>query len=77
MRNIKRSWTANLGAEVRGQYVRLSLAVLTLLVVSIGTSARASAQETLCDNSYEDCRAPILQLIRNENVKVSMSRSGS
>ena len=65
MRNIKRSWTADLSAEVRGQYVRLSLAVVTLLVVSIGTSARASAQETLCYNSYEDCRAPILQAIHD------------
>ena len=30
-------------------------------------------QDRLCDNSYEDCRAPIIQLIRNENVGIDVS----
>jgi hypothetical protein len=33
----------------------------------------AHAQERLCDNSYEDCRAPILELIRNEMVGIDVS----
>jgi phosphatidylserine/phosphatidylglycerophosphate/cardiolipin synthase-like enzyme len=36
-------------------------------------SGRVSAQEKLCDNSYEDCRAPIIQLIRNEKVGIDVS----
>jgi len=33
----------------------------------------AHAQERLCDNSYEDCRAPLIQLIRNEKVGIDVS----
>jgi len=47
------------------------------IVVSIGLfiPAGASAQpfERLCDDSFEDCRAPIIQLIRNETVGIDVS----
>ena len=32
-----------------------------------------AAQERLCDNSYEDCRASIIQMIRAENVGLDVS----
>ena len=36
-------------------------------------AAPSSAQERLCDNSFEDCRAPILALIRAERVGIDVS----
>jgi hypothetical protein len=33
----------------------------------------ASAQERLCDPQYEDCRAPIIDLIRNERVGIDVA----
>ncbi|HET7220082.1 MAG TPA: phospholipase D-like domain-containing protein [Vicinamibacterales bacterium] len=33
----------------------------------------ASAQESLCDNSFQDCRAQIVQLIRAETVGIDVS----
>jgi phosphatidylserine/phosphatidylglycerophosphate/cardiolipin synthase-like enzyme len=32
-----------------------------------------AAQERLCDTSFEDCRTPILELIRNEQVGIDVS----
>lgn len=49
------------------------LVILTVVAISISMSSRASAQERLCDNSYEDCRTPIIQLIRSENVGLDVS----
>ena len=34
---------------------------------------QGSAQERLCDPSFEDCRAPILQLIRNEQQGIDVA----
>jgi phosphatidylserine/phosphatidylglycerophosphate/cardiolipin synthase-like enzyme len=31
------------------------------------------AQESLCDNTYEDCRAPIINMIRAENAGIDVS----
>ena len=33
----------------------------------------AAAQERLCDTQYEDCRAPLLDLIRTENVGIDVA----
>jgi phosphatidylserine/phosphatidylglycerophosphate/cardiolipin synthase-like enzyme len=33
----------------------------------------ASGTERLCDVSFEDCRAPLLNLIRNENVEIDVA----
>jgi phosphatidylserine/phosphatidylglycerophosphate/cardiolipin synthase-like enzyme len=55
--------------------VRTSLAFATLVAFFLMTP-RAWAQlpvEMLCDNSFEDCRAPIIQLIRQENVGLDVS----
>jgi phosphatidylserine/phosphatidylglycerophosphate/cardiolipin synthase-like enzyme len=42
-----------------------------MLCLAMATSAYG--QERLCDNAFEDCRAPILQLIQNENVGIDVS----
>ena len=47
--------------------------LLTVVAVSVCMSSRAAAQERLCDNAYEDCRTPIIQSIRSENVGLDVS----
>jgi phosphatidylserine/phosphatidylglycerophosphate/cardiolipin synthase-like enzyme len=47
----------------------LLFAVIAILTLT----AQASAQERLCDNSFEDCRATILQMIRDEKVGIDVS----
>ena len=42
---------------------------LVLLTAALPTSA----QERLCDNSYEDCRATIIGMISAENVGLDVS----
>jgi phosphatidylserine/phosphatidylglycerophosphate/cardiolipin synthase-like enzyme len=42
-------------------------------VLLLTTAKLSSAQERLCDNSYEDCRAPIIQMIRAETVGLDVS----
>ncbi|HET9530950.1 MAG TPA: phospholipase D-like domain-containing protein, partial [Blastocatellia bacterium] len=44
---------------------------LALAVFSI--SSPAAAQERLCDPAYEDCRTPLLNLIRNETVGIDVA----
>ena len=44
-----------------------------VLLLGLSILPRASAQEQLCDNAYEDCRTPIRQLIRNETVGLDVS----
>jgi len=51
-----------------------SLKILTLvLLATLAFPLGASAQERLCDTQFEDCRAPILNLIRNENVGIDVA----
>src|SRR3982751_6050599 len=37
------------------------------------STAHAQFQEHLCDTQYEDCRTPILDLIRNEKVGIDVA----
>src|SRR5688500_10423263 len=48
--------------------------LLPLLAAALlASAARAEAQyNRLCDPAYEDCRAPLLQLIRNETVGIDV-----
>jgi phosphatidylserine/phosphatidylglycerophosphate/cardiolipin synthase-like enzyme len=46
-------------------------AAATGLAVLLASST--AAQERLCDNSFEDCRAPIIDLIRAERVGIDVS----
>ena len=48
---------------------RLGVTALFLLTAALPTAA----QERLCDNSYEDCRATVLNMIRAENVGLDVS----
>jgi hypothetical protein len=41
-----------------------------LLLVFLAFILPASASERLCDVSFEDCRAQLIQLIQNENVEI-------
>ncbi len=43
-----------------------ALAALTFTVLVV--SHDAAAADRLCDTAFEDCRAPLLELIRNERV---------
>jgi PLD-like domain len=43
------------------------------MAIGCGFSAAAGAQERLCDNSFEDCRTPILNMIRAESVGIDVS----
>jgi hypothetical protein len=45
---------------------------LTLLVF-LGSPLLAHAQERLCDTQFEDCREPLLDLIRNETVGIDVA----
>ena len=47
----------------------LILGVFSLLV----PSAPAGAADRLCDSSFEDCRTPLLNLIRNETVGIDIA----
>jgi phosphatidylserine/phosphatidylglycerophosphate/cardiolipin synthase-like enzyme len=49
----------------------MSLAVIVAFGLGVPTAARA--QERLCDNSFEDCRTPIINMIRAENVGLDVS----
>lgn len=46
---------------------------LVLAFVLGGFILPASASERLCDASFEDCRAPLIKLIQNENVEIDLA----
>src|SRR3954468_10420012 len=50
---------------------RLATALLAALVFLIPRSALAT--DTLCDAAFQDCRAPLIQLIRQENVRIDVA----
>jgi hypothetical protein len=61
---------------VRRFSARLSSAAAALGIVLglvLATPASSAAQDQLCDNAYQDCRAPIVQLIRNETAGIDVS----
>ena len=48
------------------------LPVLVFVVLMLAAS-RIQAQERLCDPAFEDCRAPLWQLIDAENVGIDVA----
>ena len=46
---------------------------IAVAVIAFAFTAQADAQERLCDNAFEDCRAVILQMIRSERVGIDVS----
>src|SRR5260370_32411772 len=53
-----------------GKYFSTLFFVLSFLFFGI---IPAWGTERLCDVSFEDCRAPLLNLIRNENVEIDVA----
>jgi regulation of enolase protein 1 (concanavalin A-like superfamily) len=54
----------------RGRRFLISAAVL----LTLGVHARsADAQDRFCDASFEDCRSPLIQLIRNETSRIDVA----
>ena len=43
------------------------------MVMIFAAAPRAQGAERLCDASFEDCRAPLVQLIRNENAGIDVA----
>ena len=46
---------------------------LFLALLCAPAPAAAQAQEWLCDSSYQDCRTPLIELIRNETVGIDVA----
>jgi phosphatidylserine/phosphatidylglycerophosphate/cardiolipin synthase-like enzyme len=57
----------------RHRRVRKSCLNAAAALFALALSAPSAAQERLCDNSYEDCRATILSLIRAETGGIDVS----
>jgi hypothetical protein len=49
------------------------IALATAVCALFATNARAQTTEWLCDASYENCRDPLVNLIRNENVGIDVA----
>jgi hypothetical protein len=49
------------------------LAVTTAALVLLGLAPSAAAQERLCDTAFENCRTPLLNLIRNEQQGIDVA----
>ena len=51
-----------------------AVTALTLILISATpSSAQVAPADRLCDNAYEDCRATILEMIRNEKAGIDVS----
>lgn len=46
---------------------------LVVTLVLLGSPRGAEAQERLCDTQFEDCRAPLIDLIRNEREGIDVA----
>src|SRR5580765_804149 len=56
--------------------VRAALAIVSVAALASGVQAQTTPQgpnEWLCDASYQDCRAPLIRLIQNENVGIDLA----
>ena len=47
--------------------------ILVALLTSLAIPLTASAQESLCDTQFQDCRAPLINLIRTERVGIDVA----
>lgn len=64
-------WESGPGKGISLRRIPVYLALLAALV--IGSAKPASAQDILCDSSFENCRDRLLQLIRNETVGIDVA----
>ena len=51
---------------------RIVLATALVVLAFLSTAAPAHAAESLCDPSFQDCRSPLIDLIRAENVGIDV-----
>ena len=51
----------------------LYVAIAVILLTSLSSAAQAQTTERLCDTAFEDCRAPLWQLIDNETVGIDIA----
>jgi Carbohydrate binding module (family 6)/DUF5010 C-terminal domain/PLD-like domain len=56
----------------RSTRIAFSLRIFTTALALLLPSSLWAAQEHLCDTQFEDCRAPIIDLIRNERVGIDV-----
>jgi PKD repeat protein len=52
---------------------RVARALFLLFALSLLAAVPATAQDRLCDTSFEDCRTPLWQLIDNETVGIDVA----
>jgi phosphatidylserine/phosphatidylglycerophosphate/cardiolipin synthase-like enzyme len=57
----------------RPRHMGAAFLAAVLLGLAFASPARAQSLERLCDNSFEDCRTPIIQMIQRENVGLDVS----
>ena len=69
-RTTARRPSARPDSSRRRQQIRTAVLAAT---IGVTLAAPALAQERLCDSSYEDCRTPILNMIRAETVGLDVS----
>ena len=55
------------------RYIWRSLLSGTIAVALVGYPHLAGAADQLCDTSFQDCRAPLLTLIANEDVRIDVA----
>jgi phosphatidylserine/phosphatidylglycerophosphate/cardiolipin synthase-like enzyme/regulation of enolase protein 1 (concanavalin A-like superfamily) len=58
---------------VRMGTIRRWLAGLSMLLWCVSAASSATAMERLCDTAFEDCRAPLRQLIQNETQGIDVA----
>jgi phosphatidylserine/phosphatidylglycerophosphate/cardiolipin synthase-like enzyme len=56
-----------------GYLTRRRASLLLFLIILLGHADRAAAQDRLCDPGGEDCRAILINYIRNETVAIDVS----
>src|SRR5437764_5688333 len=52
---------------------RVCVVIAAFAVLLLGSSVGAAAQERLCDTQFEDCRTPIIDLIRTERIGIDVA----
>ena len=67
------SMTIQMLMNLRRRAPRRTLGRSAALLLFLMMASSATAQERLCDNSFEDCRATIIQMIRAETVGLDVS----
>src|SRR2546423_6167519 len=60
------------GDSMTGAFQALTFAILMALALPLAAAAQV-APERLCDTQFEDCRQPIIDLIRSEQIGIDVA----